>query len=68
MIQAFRLTSLSAERIEKLRETEALNRKLLAEVSQLEVNSYIQESEIRRVLGYATSDELIFDFSTENQD
>ena len=45
-------------------------KKLQSEATQLEKSGYFQEREIRKVLGYASSDEIIFDFvpnrDTEN--
>ncbi len=34
------------------------------EVSRLEKNAFVQERQIRRVLGYTGADEIVFDFAS----
>jgi cell division protein FtsB len=36
---------------------------LQTEVNDLDKNPFIQQKEIRKILGYAAADEIIFDFS-----
>ncbi len=62
-IQAIRLTNLLDARQKQLLQAEANIMRLEGEISQLEKSPAAQTREIRRVLGYAGPDELIFDFS-----
>ncbi|MBI2712695.1 MAG: hypothetical protein HYX41_07580 [Bdellovibrio sp.] len=63
--QALRLMDLLNTRNEKLGQLRNEIGRLQTQVSALEQSRYAQEREIRRVLGYAAPDELIFDFSAE---
>jgi cell division protein FtsB len=66
IIQAIRLSSLLRVKKEALAMSLKETRNLEFDVNQLEKNRYVQQREIRRILGYAASDEIVFDFSTAN--
>jgi cell division protein FtsB len=61
--QTWRLRSLLAAKESHARQLEIEIRRLQLEAAQLERSRFIQQREIRRVLGYAAPDEIIFDFS-----
>jgi cell division protein FtsB len=65
ILQAIRLKSLLTEKTEQLGGAQEDLHKLQTEISLLENNRFTQEREIRRVLGYAASDEIIFDFNSQ---
>lgn len=64
--QALRLKSLAAEREARVIQLRGDIRSLQADAVQLEKNRFIQQREIRSVLGYAAPDEVVFDFSNPN--
>ena len=64
--QSFKLRSLLSSRQKELQSIERVMGVLDDERKRLEENPAVQEREIRRVLGYAAKDELIFDFSGYN--
>ena len=61
---AYRLNSLLEIKQAELIKMQVELKRLQAEAIELESNPYVQLREIRKVLGYAAKDELIFDFST----
>jgi cell division protein FtsB len=63
VIQAVRLNSLLHAKETQLTELQDELSRIKTEVSGLEKSRVVQQREIRRVLGYAASDELIFDFT-----
>ena len=63
VIQALRLSSLLYQKHEQLMATESDIARLEVETALLETSHVVQEREVRRVLGYAAPDELIFDFA-----
>lgn len=63
IIQAMRLRSLLAQKIEKTAMIEAGIARLDSEIKRLEKSTAAQEREVRRVLGYVASDEIVFDFA-----
>ncbi len=63
IIQAFRLASLLSGKQQKVQELETQIAGLDTESVRLEKSRIAQEREIRRTLGYAASDEIIFDFT-----
>jgi cell division protein FtsB len=66
-MQAIRLDQLgTAKRVESER-LEAEIARLGEEIGRLKSNSFVQESEIRKTLGYAAPDELIFDFTYHDE-
>jgi hypothetical protein len=65
IIQAQRLSNLLSLKMNHLNQTRDELQKLQSESQLLETNRFTQEKEIRRVLGYAAPDELIFDFIGE---
>src|SRR3989338_2942540 len=64
MLQSWKLRSLLRSRQTELASLESETVRMDQERRKFEENSIVQEREIRRVLGYAAKDELIFDFST----
>ncbi|MGK5086722.1 hypothetical protein WDW86_04135 [Bdellovibrionota bacterium FG-2] len=58
-----RLDSLLLEKENQIALVEADIERLKAEAHLLETSAALQQREIRRVLGYAGKDELIFDFT-----
>src|SRR4051812_19096789 len=62
ILQAFRLQALLTERQSQLATIDTENARQTLELQNLKENSAVQEREIRRVLGYAAADEIIFDF------
>lgn len=67
VLQAVRLKNLLDLKKDRLSLLQLDLQKLQAEALELENNKSAQVREIRRVLGYAASDELIFDFTNHNQ-
>jgi len=65
VLQWVRLKSLLSQRQDALTEIENQVLALSSEQVRLERNAASQQREIRRVLGYVGSDELIFDFSAQ---
>ena len=63
--QALKLKNLLKNKTDKLLNYQADIQKLQVQVSGLEQNKYLQEREVRKVLGYAAPDELVFDFSAD---
>lgn len=66
-LQLFRLRGFLDMKTEQLLSVQNQVKRLEMETIQLNKNPYAQEKEIRRVLGYAARDEMIFDFSTSSQ-
>ncbi|MBC7692700.1 MAG: hypothetical protein H7222_13140 [Methylotenera sp.] len=66
-LQAVRLTHLLTSKQDKLTALEDEVKRLDEDSNLLEKSRLAQELEIRRVLGYAGEDELIFDFTTVRQ-
>src|SRR4051812_32178107 len=64
ILQAIRLKGFLELKKEQLSKSRREVRNLEFDTDQLEKNHYVQQREIRRILGYAASDEIIFDFST----
>jgi hypothetical protein len=67
IVQAIRLKNLLEIKNEQLSRAQEELKKLQADSALLEHNRYAQAREIRKVLGYAAHDELIFDFSSGDQ-
>ena len=63
ILQASRLDSLRSEKTIQLSDAENEVKKLKTEAELLEKNKHFQLREIRKTLGYAASDELIFEFN-----
>ncbi|OFZ72125.1 MAG: hypothetical protein A3K03_12585 [Bdellovibrionales bacterium RIFOXYD1_FULL_44_7] len=63
VLQALRLKSLLDTKQMQLSAIEAEISRLDGEVVGLEKNRFVQEREVRRVLGYAAPDEIVFDFT-----
>jgi len=63
VLQANRLEYLLTAKVHQLDQAEQEVRKLKTEASLLETNRFWQLREIRRTLGYAAPDEIIFDVS-----
>jgi hypothetical protein len=63
VIQAVRLNNLLFAKQAQLLSSEQELKKLQAEAALLETNHFAQIREIRRVLGYAAPDEIIFDLT-----
>lgn len=66
ILQAIRLKNLLTIKQEQVAKAQSEIQNLKTEAVQLENNRAAQIREIRRVLGYAASDELIFDFGPDN--
>lgn len=64
VIQAIRLNSLLEEKQVKIRDLKVQIAHMESEEARLEKSRAEQEREIRRVLGYIASDEIVFDFSS----
>jgi hypothetical protein len=67
ILQAVRLRSLLSLKQARALETRAGIEQLRSDAELLEKSHAAQEHEIRRVLGYAAPDELIFDFSSSGE-
>ena len=67
ILQAVRLKNLLESKKAQLTLAQQELQKLEMETSELERNPQAQVREIRRVLGYARPDELIFDFTPTDQ-
>ena len=65
LLQLFRLRSLLGHHQGRLSEVEGQVLSLSSDQVRLERNSATQQREIRRVLGYVRSDEMVFDFSAQ---
>jgi hypothetical protein len=63
VIQAVRLHSLLGAKEAQLRDVQTELARLDSERERLEKSRVAQEHEIRRTLGYAAADEIIFDFT-----
>ncbi len=63
VIQAVRLRTFLESKQAETHQIQADLQALQTQATQLANNKATQEREIRKVLGYAASDELIFDFS-----
>jgi cell division protein FtsB len=61
--QAIRLNNLLTAKRQQVASAQEELQKLQKEATRLEVSRVAQEKEIRKVLGYAASDEIIFDFN-----
>lgn len=64
VLQLVRLQDLLASKNQQSEILREAIRKLEVDSTLLEKSKIVQQREIRRVLGYAAPDELIFDFST----
>ena len=64
VLQAVRLNNLLRIKQTHLARLQEGLHQLQTEVTELETNRFAQQREIRKILGYAAPDELIFDFST----
>ena len=64
ILQSVRLNNLHRIKQTSLSRLQEGLHQLQTEVADLETNRFAQQREIRRVLGYAAPDEIIFDFST----
>ena len=64
VVQALRLTSLLGMKQTQMSFLESDIQKLETEIDRLDKSRVAQEREIRRTLGYAGADEIIFDFSS----
>ncbi len=62
ILQAMRLNALFEQRKLQLTVLNDEVQKLESDVEKLEHNRVAQEKEIRKILGYAAKDEIIFDF------
>jgi hypothetical protein len=67
VLQAVRLQNLLKSKEMQIQAIQGELDRLQTEASLLEKSTIIQEREIRRVLGYAAPDELIFDFTPSGQ-
>jgi hypothetical protein len=67
ILQAVRLRNYLGTKKDQLVVIQEEVKKLHLESLQLEHSRIAQEREVRRVLGYAASDEIIFDFNTTDQ-
>ena len=67
ILQSLRLNSLLQSRQTQLNSLEEEIAQMETEGHHLEKSRLAQEREIRRVLGYAGSDEIIFDFTATQQ-
>src|SRR5689334_3316650 len=63
ILQALRLKGLLAAKEAQVLSLEAQVHALELEAARLERSRFTQQREIRKILGYAASDELIFDFT-----
>lgn len=66
-LQAIRLQNLLQAKVDQLEKIQTRVNELQSEGDLIEQDPITQQREIRRVLGYAAQDELIFDFSTPGQ-
>lgn len=64
VLQAIRLQNLLHSRATHLETLQSQLNTLQAEAELIQKSPAVQQREIRRVLGYAAPDELIFDFSS----
>ena len=64
VLQAIRLQNLLHSKANRLDKIQTQVNDLQAEAEHLEKSPAVQQREIRRVLGYAAPDELIFDFGS----
>lgn len=62
-LQAIRLENLLHAKYTKMNALQNQLTGLQSEAEEIEKSAVVQQREIRRVLGYAAPDELIFDFS-----
>ena len=67
ILQAVRLKNLLESKKTQLADGQRELQKIQIESSELERNPHAQMREIRRVLGYARQDEIIFDFTPTDQ-
>jgi cell division protein FtsB len=63
ILQSIRLHHLLSQKQEQLTKSNKEIQRLTFEIEQLEKNRFVQQREIRRILGYAGTDEIVFDFS-----
>jgi len=61
--QAHQLNLLLTEQRQKLQDVETESVRLDALITNMNTNMEFQEREVRRVLGYVASNEIVFDFS-----
>jgi hypothetical protein len=64
VLQAIRLQNLLHSKTVQLDQIQTQINELQSETDLLEKSTVAQQREIRRVLGYAASDEIIFEFSS----
>lgn len=62
VLQSLRLQKLLDSKQAQISQVQADINRLQQEALGLEKNKFLQQREIRRVLGYASPDEIIFDF------
>ncbi len=67
VIQAVRLHALLDDKQREVEEIEAEIQRFEKDRERLEKNRVAQEREVRKVLGYAAPDEIIFDFAASSQ-
>ena len=67
ILQAVRLNSLLDSKTKLLSQVQEDSEKLKLEAGLLEKSRSEQRREIRKVLGYAAHDEIVFDFSQNDQ-
>ena len=67
ILQAYRLQERLEDHEKKVSELEEEIARLEEESTRLEKSKWAQEREIRKVLGYTASDEIIFDFTSTSQ-
>jgi len=67
ILQFFQLQRLKEARQTNADQLQAQLRRIEADSDRLEKSPVAQHREIRRILGYAAPDELIFDFSAESK-
>lgn len=63
IIQAIRLDNLHQKKERQINELQDQIQGLQTEAEALEKNTYVQKREIRKILGYTSKDEIVFDFS-----
>ena len=66
ILQSVRIHRLLDMKKDRLATAEADLEHLRNDQKNLEKNPFVQEREIRRVLGYVASDEMVFDFNQNN--
>lgn len=64
VLQANRLTALKQEKVKLLQNLESEIHGMKQELELIQSNRWFQEREVRRVLGFAAPNEIVFDFNT----